>query len=82
MPYIKCKDGKIYSRYNQSSYVKKCILEEKQDRQKAFNSCMLDKTCKENYENEIKFGQYFVIVYIIFCVVFIIALLKELKKNL
>lgn len=31
MPYIKCKDGNIYSRYDQSKYVTNCIKEEQAD---------------------------------------------------
>ena len=51
MPYIQCKDGKTYSRYDQSEYVKKCICEEKEAQVREFQECMQDPTCKKEYEH-------------------------------
>ena len=52
MPYITCKDGKTYSRYDQSEYVKKCICEEKEAQEREFKECMQDPACKKDYENK------------------------------
>ena len=49
MPYITCPDGKTYSRYNQSEYVKWCICNKKEQQQNKFNECMQDPTCKKEY---------------------------------
>lgn len=49
MPYIKCPDGKTYSRYDQSDYAEWCICNEQAQRDKIFTECMEDPTCKKEY---------------------------------
>lgn len=49
MPYVTCPDGKTYSRYDQSDYVKWCICNEKEQEQKKFQECMEDPICKKEY---------------------------------
>jgi len=52
MPYITCKNGRTYSRYDQSKYVKKCICEEREAQWREFRECMQDPACKKEYEHE------------------------------
>jgi len=64
MSYVTCPDGKIYSRYDQSKYVKWCICNEKKQQQKRVNECMQNPTCKnrrEMEENVIVYGSVFLI---------------------
>jgi len=73
MPYITCPDGKIYSRYDNSDYVKWCICNEKKEAQDKFNACMLDPKCKENYEYEKSIQPYLISASIL--IIFLLFLL-------
>ena len=47
MPYITCKDGEVYSRYDTSQYVNNCIIQETQERIEVRIACDKDVECSE-----------------------------------
>jgi hypothetical protein len=70
MPYITCKDGKTYSKYDQSEYVKKCICEEDAYYKKKYTECMANPNCKKEYDEKgyTMFGLIFVLI--LACIIF------------
>jgi hypothetical protein len=50
MPYIECKDGHTYSRYDSSPYVQDCIKEKALEKEMAHTECLADPVCKESME--------------------------------
>jgi len=61
MPYIHCPDGRTYSRYSQTEYVKWCICNEREQSEKKFNECMQDPNCKKQHidkQNIMIFGGF------------------------
>jgi hypothetical protein len=65
MPYITCPDGKTYSRYDQSEYVKWCICNEKHVQEQKFNECMQDPKCKSDYDSNINIFYSITFIFII-----------------
>lgn len=84
MPYITCPDGKTYSRYDQSEYVKKCMCEEKAEQEKKFQECMKDPKCKKEYEHQQFIAKSFLITGVslitIMLLVLIVGMLKSLRN--
>lgn len=78
MPYITCKDGKTYSRYDQSPYVKQCICEEQKFYTEEKAKCDLDPECVKKRES-----QYDSIIFtLIFILIIIGVLLFTLIKDI
>ena len=50
MPYITCPDGKTYSRYDSSKYVKTCIADQKAQQQAQQQACLQDTACAAKME--------------------------------
>lgn len=69
MPYITCKDGNTYSRYDTSSYVKKCICEEEQYFKEQRVKCDNDPNCVKLREQ-----QMMVVSITLVCFIVVIAL--------
>jgi len=80
VPYITCKDGKTYSRYDQSEYVKKCICEENEAQEREFKECMQDPTCKKDYEHKQFVAKTFVGIGVTLFVVLIIFMVRAFIK--
>lgn len=84
MPYITCPDGNVYSRYDQSTYVKWCICEENKfndsiNKQKEikYNECSLNPECLEK-RNQSEFLNISIVM-IIF-IIFLLLLYNAYKK--
>lgn len=52
MPYITCPDGKTYSRYDTSPYVKWCIKCQEEQYRLEEIKCMKDPQCRMEQENK------------------------------
>ncbi len=60
MPYITCPNGRTYSRYDQSEYVKWCICQENEYYRQQHLKCMKDPECKAKYDSNQKFMKGFI----------------------
>ena len=78
MPYIKCPDGKTYSRYDNSEYVTWCKCNESRIndsinkiRKLQYDKCTLDPNClKKRNDSEFKENCIILIISIIFVYLF------------
>jgi hypothetical protein len=81
MPYITCPDGKTYSRYDQSDYVKWCICNEKSLQQKKFNVCMADPKCRAEYEWKKASEPYFIWFCVVLIITFFVLFVRHLDQS-
>lgn len=85
MPYIKCPDGRTYSRYDQSEYVRWCIKCEKDQEDFQYRLCMSDPACRQQMEHkQHQFNLYFsgmAILMAIFFTFMLVTLFKLSRNN-
>lgn len=84
MPYIQCKDGRTYSRYDNSQYVKDCIECERKEYQLKYDSCTQDPACyaerlKSRHDFQVEISLVLTMFFIFF-IIFFIMIYKLIKK--
>ena len=74
MPYIRCEDGEIYSRYDQSPYVIECIRAERVEAEFATTECLADPSCSTP-EEQVQEATVFYTIIVLFTVIILLPII-------